>query len=154
MDSLYTFFSEPTLPTLFFLSFLAATVLPIGSEWLLIVMILQRVSPPEVVLTASLGNFLGACITYLIGIWGSEFFIRKILRIDDKQLARAGTFYRKYGTWSLLFSWLPVLGDPLCLIAGIFKTSFIRFAMLVFVGKFGRYATLAFLILKGIGVYD
>jgi membrane protein YqaA with SNARE-associated domain len=130
---------------LFLLSFLAATVLPIGSEWLLIVMILKGYSPEYTVLTASFGNYLGACSTLLIGIWGSQFCIRKILRIDDAQLIKAKKLYKKYGIWSLLLSWLPIVGDPLCLLAGIFKVNFIRFSILVYVGKFLRYATLAFL---------
>lgn len=151
MELLQTLAGSPGLPALFLLSFLASTILPIGSEWLLIAMIMQSFSPHHVVLTATLGNFLGACTTYLIGIWGSDFFIRTILRIDDKQLTRARAMYEKYGTWSLLLSWLPVVGDPLCLAAGIFRVGFGRFALLVFVGKFSRYATLAFLVLQGTG---
>jgi membrane protein YqaA with SNARE-associated domain len=151
MEFLQTLTGSPSLPTLFFLSFLASTILPIGSEWLLIVMIVQGFPFHQVVMTASVGNFLGACTTYLIGIRGSDFLIRTVLRIDDKQMTRAREIYGKYGTWSLLLSWLPVVGDPLCLLAGIFRTGFGRFALLVFVGKFSRYATLAFLVLQGTG---
>ena len=151
MELLHTLVGSPSLPALFLLSFLASTLLPVGSEWLLVVMIIQDFSPHHVVLTATLGNFLGACTTCLIGIWGSDFFIRAILRIDDRQLARARAMYEKYGAWSLLLSWLPVVGDPLCLLAGIFRVGFGRFALLVFVGKFSRYATLAFLVLQGTG---
>ncbi len=141
----------PSLPALFVLSFLASTILPVGSEWLLIAMIVQGFSPPQLVLTASLGNFLGACTTYLIGIWGSDFIIRKILRTDEKQLARAGKVYEKYGIWSLLFSWLPVVGDPLCLLAGIFRARFGHFFLLVFTGKFLRYTVLALVVAKSTG---
>lgn len=151
MELLYAITDSPGLPALFLLSFLAATILPIGSEWLLIILILQGFSPTNVVITASVGNFLGACTTYLIGIWGSDFFIRTILRISDQQLARSKTVYEKYGVWSLLLSWLPVVGDPLCLLAGLFSVGFGRFSLLVFVGKFSRYATLAFLALPGTG---
>jgi membrane protein YqaA with SNARE-associated domain len=151
MEFLQTYAASPSLPALFFLSFLASTILPIGSEWLLILMILQDFSLIPVVVTASLGNLLGACTTYFIGIWGSDFFIRTILRIDDNQLIRAGKLYEKYGAWSLLLSWLPVVGDPLCLAAGVFRIGFGRFSLLVFVGKFARYATLAVLIQQGTG---
>ena len=144
-------FNSPSLLLLFVLSFMAATILPIGSEWLLIVMVLRGFSLQNVILTATLGNYFGACTTYLIGSWGSDFFIRTILRINDKQLAKAGILYGRYGSWSLFFSWLPVIGDPLCLIAGIFRINFIRFSVLVFVGKFLRYAILAFLAHKGTG---
>lgn len=151
MEILDALSGTPSLPALFLLSFLASTILPIGSEWLLVVMIMQGFSLHHVVLTASLGNFLGACTTYLIGIWGSDYFIRTVLRIDDNQLTKARKIYGKYGAWSLLLSWLPVVGDPLCLMAGIFRIGFGRFSLLVFVGKFSRYATLAFLILHGTG---
>jgi len=151
MDILSTLSIAPSLPLLFVLSFLAATLLPIGSEWLLVVMILQGFPARDVVLTATLGNYLGACTTYVIGIWGSDFFIRRILRIDESQLQKAQNLYGKYGSWSLFLSWLPVIGDPLCLLAGIFRIRIIRFSVLVFVGKFFRYAILAFLAHQGTG---
>lgn len=151
MEFLYALTDSPGLPALFLLSFLAATILPLGSEWLLVVLILQGFSPSSVVLAASVGNFLGACTTYLVGMWGSELFIRSVLRVSDRQVARSRNLYEKYGVWSLLFSWLPVVGDPLCLLAGLFKVGFGRFSFLVFVGKFSRYATLAFFVLKGTG---
>jgi membrane protein YqaA with SNARE-associated domain len=84
-------------------------------------------------------------------MWGSDFFIRTILRISDQQLARSKSVYEKYGVWSLLLSWVPIVGDPLCLLAGLFRVGFGRFSLLVFIGKFSRYAVLAFLILPGTG---
>ncbi len=143
MELLHHLDLEPSLSVLFILSFLAATVVPIGSEWLLAVMILSGFSPTQTVFTATSGNYLGGCTTYLIGIYGSDFFIRKLLRINDSDLIKAKRIYRKYGSWSLLLSWLPVVGDPLCLLAGIFKVGFTRFSLLIFSGKFFRYAALA-----------
>jgi len=151
METLHLFFTSPGYPVLFLLSFLAATVLPIGSEWLLIVMVIKGFSPEYCVLTASIGNYLGACTNLLIGMWGSDFCIKKILRIDEEQLQKAERLYNKYGAWSLLLSWLPVVGDPLCIVAGVFKVHFIRFTVLVYIGKFCRYATLAFLTLQATG---
>jgi membrane protein YqaA with SNARE-associated domain len=148
MDTLSTLFGDPGLPQLFLISFLAATLLPLGSEWLLVVMLLQGNSPQEVVITATVGNFLGACTTYLIGIWGAQLVIRRVLRIDAKQLAKATRLYNRYGIWTLLLSWLPVIGDPLCLLAGLMKVSPARFIVLVFTGKFCRYAGLALVVLQ------
>jgi membrane protein YqaA with SNARE-associated domain len=133
------------LPALFLLSFLASTLLPLGSEWLLIVLIIHGHSVENVVTVATIGNYLGACTTYLIGLWGSQFLITKILRIDEKNMARAHTLYGKYGCWSLLLSWLPVVGDPLCLVGGIFKVRFFRYSVLVFSGKLARYIAVALL---------
>ena len=145
MELLYNLGLEPSLAVLFILSFLAATVVPIGSEWLLMVMIMTGFSPSHTVITATIGNYLGGCTTYLIGIYGSDFIISKLLRISNAELVRAKGIYKKYGSWSLLLSWLPIVGDPLCLLAGIFRIEFVRFSLLVFTGKFLRYTTLAIL---------
>lgn len=131
------------LPALFILSFLAATFLPLGSEWLLIALILNLFDPGSVVTVATVGNFLGACTTYGIGFWGSAFLLQKFLRIDTEQTERATTLFRSYGSWTLLLSWLPIIGDPLCLVAGSLRLNFFLFSFLVFIGKLGRYAFIA-----------
>jgi membrane protein YqaA with SNARE-associated domain len=128
-------------PALFLLSFAASTLLPLGSEWLLVALILKGFSLPATVATATAGNYLGACTTYAIGVYGSSVLIRKVLRIDDVALERARRFYSRYGVWSLFFSWLPVIGDPLCLAGGLFGVGFLRFSLLVFSGKMARYAS-------------
>ena len=133
------------LPALFLLSLLAATLLPLGSEWLLIALILQGLPVTQVVAVATLGNVLGACITYGIGIWGSDFFMGKFLRVEEKQAARAMGLYKRYGATSLLFAWLPIVGDPLCLVAGILRLQPLLFLLLVFIGKAGRYVFIALL---------
>lgn len=139
------FLLDQGLPTLFFLSFLAATLLPLGSEWLLVTLILQGVPVGQVVAIATLGNVLGAFVTYGVGIWGSGFIMEKIFRIDEKQSFRAMELYQRYGTVSLLFAWLPIIGDPLCLAAGILRLQPLLFLVLVFIGKLGRYAFIALL---------
>ncbi len=133
-------------PALFLLSFLASTLIPLGSEWLLVTMLLMKHDPIATVAVASVGNYLGACSTYAIGIYGGPYLIRRTLRIDDRSQERAQRFYERYGSLSLLFSWLPVIGDPLCLVGGILNIPFGRFSLLVFSGKFARYATVAWLI--------
>ena len=150
MEFLTPLAQTPSLPLLSIVSFLASTVLPLGSEWLLILMITQGFSPTETVITASLGNYAGSCTTFFVGLYGSTFIIKKVLRIDSSQLTRAKNIYEKYGTWSLLLSWLPIIGDPICLVAGIFKVGWFRYSVLVFIGKFVRYATVAYLINKTI----
>ncbi len=139
------FFLDHGLPTLFLCSLLAATLLPLGSEWLLIALILQGLPSTQIVAVATLGNVLGAFITYGIGIWGSGFFMRKLLGVDKKQTARAIELYQRYGAVSLLFAWLPIIGDPLCLAAGILRLQPLFFLFFVFWGKLGRYAFIAML---------
>ena len=134
---------------LFILSFLASTLIPLGSEWLLVAVLLKNHDPVLSVALATAGNYLGACTTYAIGVYGGPLLVRKVLRIDEAAEQRADRFYSRYGSWSLLLSWLPVIGDPLCLIGGILKVGFTRFSVLVFSGKLARYATVAWLTLAG-----
>jgi membrane protein YqaA with SNARE-associated domain len=136
-------------PSLFALSFLASTLVPFGSEWLLVTMLISKYDPFMTVAVASLGNYLGACSTWLIGIYGGPFLIRRVLRIDPTTEERAKALYGRYGAWSLLLSWLPGIGDPLCLVGGILKIGIGRFSLLVMAGKLARYGAVAWLTLEG-----
>jgi membrane protein YqaA with SNARE-associated domain len=136
-------------PALFLLSFLAATLIPLGSEWLLVTMLLQQHNPLATVATATIGNYCGALSSYLIGIYGSDFIATKVLRMDSSSTRKAERFFAKYGSWSLLFSWLPIVGDPLCLVGGALKIPLGRFSLLVFTGKAVRYCAVSWLTLQG-----
>jgi len=136
------------LPALFLLSFLASTLVPLGSEWLLVVLLLKGTAPAAAVTTATVGNWLGAVTTWAIGVWGGPFIIRRILRISPPDEERAERFYARYGSWSLLLSWLPVIGDPLCLVGGLLRVDFLRFSLLVFTGKLARYVVVAWVTLR------
>lgn len=141
------FFSHYAYGSLFLLSFLASTVVPIGSEWLLVSMILKGFDPVLTVSTATAGNTLGACTTYGIGIYGSTWVIGKLFRMDEKSRKRAEKFYARYGVWSLLLSWLPLVGDPICFAGGLLRIHFGLFVVLVLAGKLIRYGLLAMLVL-------
>ncbi len=140
-------------PALFALSFLASTLLPLGSEWLLAAMLINHHDPVMTVAVATFGNTLGALTTWAIGMLGGPFLIRRVLRVDAAAEESAKRFYRRYGVWSLLFSWLPFIGDPLCLAAGIFRVGFGRFSLLVSTGKLARYAAVAYLTLEGMQMF-
>ena len=135
--------------SLFLLSFLAATVIPLGSEWLLVAMLLSRSEPLAAVAVATAGNFLGALTTYWIGLHGGDFLKQRVLRLDQKSTLKAERFYARFGSYSLLLSFLPIVGDPLCLIGGVLRVRFIRFSLLVVSGKLARYAAVAWLTLQG-----
>ena len=139
------------LPALFLLSFLASTLLPLGSEWLLVLLLANRTDPVAAVATATAGNWLGACTTWGVGVWGGPFLIRRLLRLSAADEERAERLYTRYGSWSLLFSWLPVVGDPLCLVGGLLRVGFLRFSLLVVAGKLARYAAVAWLALRATG---
>ena len=134
---------------LFGVSFLAATIIPLGSEWLLAAMVASGSSIPFAVAVASSGNYLGGLTTYLIGLYGGVFLIRRVLKISAEKEEKARRSYDRFGTWTLLFSWLPVLGDPICLAGGMIRTGFLRFSLLVFTGKLARYSLVAWLAKEG-----
>ena len=134
-------------PGLFALGFLAATILPLGSEWLLAALLLEGADPAICVSVATAGNSLGALTTYAIGVWGGPWLIERVLRIDPVRRARAEQTYARYGIWSLLFSWLPIIGDPLCLVGGLMRVQLPRYVILVTIGKYVRYQAVALLVL-------
>jgi membrane protein YqaA with SNARE-associated domain len=134
---------------LFLLSFLASTLVPLGSEWMVATMLLAGNEAWAVVTVATAGNYLGALTTYWIGLYGGDFLKRRVLRMDEKSTQKAERFYNRFGSLSLLFSFLPVIGDPLCLVGGVLRTGFIRFTLLVLSGKLARYAAVAWLTLQG-----
>lgn len=136
-------------PALFLLSFLASTLVPLGSEWLLGVLLLNGFDPAYTVLVAAIGNSCGALTTYAIGLWGGPYLIQRVLRIHPESQRRAEYYFNRYGVWALLFSWLPVIGDPLCLVGGVLRTGFWRFVLLVSLGKLARYLVVAKLVLQG-----
>lgn len=141
--------TEHGLLSLFLLSFCASTLLPLGSEWLLVALLLQQADPYATVAVASLGNSLGAVTSYLIGYGGSRWLSEKLLRIDPRRQRRAQEWFARYGRFSLLFSWLPLVGDPLCLAAGTLRHHFGSFFLLVAAGKSARYTVVAVLTLSG-----
>ena len=134
---------------LFLLSLLASTLVPLGSEWLLAVLLVNGFDPSLVVSVATVGNSCGALTTYAIGMWGGSFLVQRVLRVSSVRQQQAEHYFARYGCWTLLFSWVPLLGDPLCLVGGVLRTGFWRFLVLVSVGKFIRYLVVAKLVLEG-----
>lgn len=142
---------QPGYPALFIISFLASTLLPVGSEWLLALMLANGYPVAATVATATLGNCLGAITTWLIGMYGGQWLIERVLRISSRDQEKARGYYQRYGVFSLFFSWLPIIGDPLCLIGGIMRINFWLFLLLVSSGKLLRYLVTAWLTVWGTG---
>jgi membrane protein YqaA with SNARE-associated domain len=135
-------------PGLFLLGFLAATILPLGSEWLLAALLLAGFDPVICVSVATAGNSIGALTTYAIGVWGGSWLIERVLRIDPVRREKAVQVYARYGVWSLLFSWIPIIGDPLCLVGGLMRVPIGHYFVLVTVGKYIRYQIVALVVLS------
>ena len=147
---LHDWLNQPGYVTLFTVSFLASTLLPLGSEWLLVMMLASGYDPVSSVAVATAGNCLGAVSTYLIGMYGGRWLIEKVLRVSKDQQERARNHYSRFGVYSLLFSWVPIIGDPLCLVGGVLRINFGLFAVLVTTGKVVRYAVTAWIALRAV----
>lgn len=128
---------------LFIASFLASTILPFGSEGLLMLLVHKKMNVPLLVLVASVGNFLGACTSYYLGLKG-RVIVEKYLSINPKYIEKAEKIFTKYGIFVLLFTWLPFIGDALTIMGGLLRVKFWIFAVFVFTGKFLRYLVIAY----------
>ncbi|GAB4166540.1 MAG: YqaA family protein [Geothermobacteraceae bacterium] len=144
MDALL---AEAGLAGLFTLSLLASTILPLGSEWLLVLLLAKGFPPAACVLTASVGNTLGALSLWWMGLYGWRW-LKKRKNLDPQRQERASRLYRRLGSWSLLLAWLPVIGDGLCLVAGAAGLGWRPFLLLVAAGKTGRYLFVTALTLQ------
>ena len=129
---------------LFAVAFAAATLLPAQSEVVLAGMILsESYSLPILLLVASAGNVLGSAVNWALGTFLARFEGRRWFPVTPSQMARAEGWYRRYGRWSLLMSWAPVIGDPLTVVAGVLREPLPVFLVLVTVAKVGRYMAVA-----------
>jgi membrane protein YqaA with SNARE-associated domain len=129
---------------LFASAFLAATIVPAQSEGVLVALIAAARHPVwALVAVASLGNVLGSLVNWWLGRYVEHFRGRRWFPVSDAALARAQAHYARWGRWSLLLSWVPVIGDPLTLVAGIRRERLWVFLALVAIANTGRYVALA-----------
>lgn len=137
---------------LFVAAFGAATLLPLQSEALLVGLIVSdRYWLWGLLGVATLGNVLGSLLNWWLGRGIERFQERRWFPVSHKHMASARKHYERYGHWSLLLSWLPVIGDPLTLIAGVMREPLGRFLLIVTFAKGARYAVLAMLTLGWLG---
>ena len=134
---------------LFLSALVAATVLPMQSEAVLAGLLLSGDrSVTVLLLVATVGNVLGSVINWVLGSYLLRFKDSRWFPSNDQQLERAQSWYRRYGRWSLLGSWLPVVGDPLTVVAGVMREPLVPFLLLVTLAKGARYVVLAALVLS------
>ena len=133
--------------SLFAIAFFAATLLPLSSEVLFGALLAQEYSLAALLFWATLGNTLGACVNWWLGTLLRNNYTRlenyRWVQIKGEDIERAGVWFNRYGKWSLLLAWAPVLGDALTVFAGIARVPFWQLAMLAGVGKFARYLFIA-----------
>lgn len=133
---------------LFASALVAATILPMQSEAALSGLLLTGAYPVfALVLAASLGNVLGSVVNWLLGRGIARFRDRRWFPVGPRALERAEAWYGRYGKWSLLLSWVPIIGDPLTVVAGALREPFPVFLALVTIAKVGRYLALTAAVL-------
>ena len=133
---------------LFFVAMGAATLLPLQSEALLVGLLAAQSQPAGLlVAVASVGNVLGSTINWWLGRSIERFRDRRWFPLKEPAFGRAQRWYHRYGRWTLLLSWMPVIGDALTLIAGVLRERLITFVLIVAIAKTARYLAVAGLTL-------
>lgn len=130
-------------PGLFLAALIAATLLPAQSELVLSALLATgRFDPGVLLLVASLGNVLGSAINWALGRFLARHRGARWFPVSEQAMEKAERRYRRWGELSLLLSWVPIIGDPLTLVAGVLRTPIWRFLVLVTIAKAGRYSVL------------
>ena len=129
------------------ISFLAATILPFSSELTLAGLIsTSNYDNLLLLIIASFGNVLGSVVNWGLGFYSRNLTTKKWFLFKETQIERSSKWFSKFGKWSLLFAWVPILGDPLTLVAGLLRVRFLDFIILVAIGKVSRYLVIFYLI--------
>lgn len=125
-------------------AFLAASLLPFSSEVVLAAQIKAGfASTTGLLIAATLGNVAGSLFNWWLGRFARHYEGRRWFPFKPETIAAASARFQRFGTWSLLFSWLPIVGDPLTFVAGVLRVPVIPFLILVTIGKAARYAALS-----------
>ncbi|MDQ0559539.1 membrane protein YqaA with SNARE-associated domain [Rhizobium mesoamericanum] len=129
---------------LFLVAFAAATIFPMQSEAGLAALIVTKQYPiPVLVAVATTGNVLGSTVNWLLGIGIERYRDNRWFPASQSALDKAQRWYRRHGKWSLLLTWMPVIGDPITIVAGVLREPFPMFLLIVTIAKAARYAVLA-----------
>ena len=140
--------------SLFVVSFMVATIVPFGSEiYFATLLSINEYNSLLLLIAASTGNILGSVFNWICGYYAAYFIQKKWFPINQNQINKATNFFLKYGKWSLLLAWVPFIGDPLTLVAGTLRYSFLPFLILVSIGKISRYLVIYFSALWTINIF-
>ena len=133
--------------SLFSISFLAATILPFSSELTLAGLIAtSNYNDLLLLIVASFGNILGSVVNWVLGFYSRNLTAKKWFPFKGRQIENSSKWFDKFGKLSLLFAWVPIIGDPLTLVAGLLRVRFLDFIILVAIGKVSRYLIVFYLM--------
>jgi membrane protein YqaA with SNARE-associated domain len=132
------------LSGLFWAAFLSATILPGSSEAALLALIaLGSWSLTTLVAVATVGNTLGSVVNWVLGLFVERWRDHPRFPVKPDEFAKYQEWYSRWGVWSLLLAWVPVIGDPLTVMAGVMRTPLWLFVLVTGLGKLARYLAVA-----------
>ncbi len=124
---------------LFIVSFLAATLIPLGSEIFVITMLVMGYSPFYIFVIATMGNTLGSIVNYYVGQCGAKIILSRYIEVSPEKRQKIETTFQKWGSPILFFAWVPIVGDSLTVVAGSLNLNKYIFICWVVLGKAFRY---------------
>jgi membrane protein YqaA with SNARE-associated domain len=131
---------------LFGSAFISATLFPLGSEVLFVYYVKENFNIVLLLWVATLGNVLGSVVNYYFGHKGEEYLETQKILSQAKRM-QIQSYFDRYGGYALLLAWVPIVGDPITLVAGVLRYNFIYFAILVTISKLLRYLFLAYFVI-------
>ena len=137
---------------LFIASFLGATIIPFSSELVLSLLIIKGYDFNLSLLVATTGNWLGGLSSYFLGRLGKWSTLEKYFRLKKEKIVKFKTNIDKWGSLLAFFCWLPIIGDPIAVGLGFFRTNYLLVAIWMFIGKLIRYIVWAFVTYWGISI--
>jgi len=133
---------------------MVATIIPFGSEVYFITLLsLEKYNHFILFLVVSVGNVLGSLFNWICGFYINFFIKNSWFPINNKIIDRGNKLFIKYGKWSLLISWFPLIGDPITFAAGTLRYPIIPFLVLVSIGKVGRYLIIYLSIIWAFNIF-
>ena len=137
---------------LFIASFLSATIIPFSSELVFSLLIIKGYDFNLSLLVATTGNWLGGLSSYFLGRLGKWSTLEKYFRLKKEKIVKFKTNIDKWGSLLAFFCWLPIIGDPIAVGLGFFRTNFLLVALWMFIGKLIRYIVWAFVTYWGVSI--
>ena len=126
----------------FLVSFIASTLVPFSNEVVVAAMPALGYDIWLTAVWATAGGYLGSLVNYFVGQRGTDFIFSRWISIKPERWEQAEKIFNRWGNWALFFVWLPVVGDPLALVAGAFNIDWRLFSFWVISGKFLRFIVL------------
>ncbi len=142
MDTVLQFLTDYGLLGMFISALLAGTVLPFSSEVVMVALAAAGVSPTALLITATLGNTIGGVINYWIGTLGKEEWLMRYLRTSPERMQKGIGYAQRYGYWSGLLAWVPILGSVISVALGYLRVNFVACLITFVIGKVARYIIL------------